>query len=203
MDDKIELLIKNLKRRTFIPHYCEDTQQAINKVLEIIPQNASVGIGGSMTLKNMNMHEILQNRGNQVLSAGFTKDMSNEEIYKKAAFSDVYMTSVNAITTEGELINIDGRGNRVAAIIYGPPVVVAVLGVNKIVDNLSDGISRVRNVASPQNCVRLNKKTPCSVTGKCHHCYPPETICRNTVITHFPSNGKEFHVIIINENIGY
>ena len=203
MKEKIDLLIKNLKRRTFLPHYCENSQQAVQKVLELIPETASVGIGGSMTLKDMDIPNILQNRGNNVFSAGFTKNMTNEEIYKNAAFSDVYMTSVNAITTDGELINIDGRGNRVAAILYGPPVVIAVVGINKLVDNQCDAISRVRNIASPQNCIRLNKNTPCSITGKCHYCYPPQTICRSTVITHFPSSGKKFHIIIINEKIGY
>lgn len=203
MDEKINLLLKNLKKRTFLPHYCENSQQAIDKVLELIPQNAKVGIGGSMTISNMDIPNILHKRGNIIFSAGFTKDMTNEEIYRNAAFSDVYMTSVNAITIDGELINIDGRGNRVAAILYGPPVVVAVVGVNKLVDNLDEAVFRVRNVASPQNCIRLNKNTPCAITGKCHRCYPPNTICRSTVITHFPSSGKQFHVIIVNGKIGY
>ncbi|HEY8419554.1 MAG TPA: lactate utilization protein [Clostridia bacterium] len=203
MDEKISLLIKNLKRRTFIPHYCENSQQAIETVLSIVPQDAKVGIGGSMTIRNMDLPNILKNRGNFVLMAGFT-DMPNDEIYKQAAFADVYMTSTNAITTSGELVNIDGRGNRVAAVIYGPPVVVAILGVNKITDTIDEAINRVRNVASPKNCVRLSKKTPCSVTGKCHYCSPPETICRSTVITHFPSSSnKEFHVIIVNEELGF
>ncbi|HEY8443476.1 MAG TPA: lactate utilization protein [Clostridia bacterium] len=203
MEDKINTLLKNLKRRTFIPHFCQTSQEAIEKVLSIIPQNAKVGIGGSMTIKNMDIPNILKNRGNQVLMAGFT-DLPNDEVYKQAAFADVYMTSANAITTSGELVNIDGRGNRVAAIIYGPPVVITIAGVNKITDSIDEAIHRVRNVASPKNCVRLSKKTPCSITGKCHYCYPPETICRSTVITHFPSSSnKEFHIIIVNEDLGY
>ncbi|HEY8423915.1 MAG TPA: lactate utilization protein [Clostridia bacterium] len=203
MDAKIEQLLKNLKRRTFIPHYCENTTEAIEKILSLIPQNAKVGIGGSMTIRNMDLPNILKNRGNQVLLASFS-DLPTEEIYKQAAFADIYMTSANAITIDGELVNIDGRGNRVAAITYGPPVVIAIVGVNKITDSIDDAIKRVRNVASPKNCVRLNKKTPCSITGKCGYCYPPATICCATVITHFPSSSKkEFHVIIVNEELGF
>lgn len=202
MNDKVKKTLDNLKRRTFIPHYCENTKQAIDKVLSLIPHNAKVGIGGSMTIENMDIPNLLKNRGNTVLKAGFT-DLPNDQVYEQAAFADIYMTSANAITTSGEIVNIDGRGNRVAAIIYGPPVIIAIVGVNKITDSLEEAISRVRNVASPQNCVRLSKKTPCSITGKCAYCYPPETICRSTVICHFPSTDKQYHIILVNEELGY
>ncbi|HHW89385.1 MAG TPA: lactate utilization protein [Clostridiales bacterium] len=202
MNDKINKTLNNLKKRTFSPYYYETAEEAIEKVFELIPKDAKVGIGGSMTITNMDIPNLLKNRGNQVLMAGYT-DLPKEQIYRQAAFADVYMTSANAITCDGEIVNIDGRGNRVAATIYGPPVVIAVVGVNKITDSLEDAIKRARNVASPQNCVRLNKKTPCAITGKCSYCYPPETICRNTVITHFPSSGKQYYVILVNQELGY
>lgn len=202
MDENVEQLIKNLARRTFIPHYCQTAAEAWELIKQIIPDNSSVGIGGSMTLQNMKVPMLLTKRGNSVFCAGFTQ-LPNDEVYAKAAISDFYMSSANAITQDGEIVNIDGRGNRVAAILYGPKIVITVAGINKIVSDLKSAIDRVRNVASPQNTKRLNKRTPCAVTGKCHYCYPPETICRSTVITHFPSSGKIFHVIIINENLGY
>ena len=202
MDDIIIKTLNNLKKRTFLPHYCQTTEEAIAKVLELIPKDAKVGIGGSMTIANMGIPNLLKNRGNQVPMAGYV-DLPKEQIYQQAAFADVYMTSANAITCEGEIVNIDGRGNRVAATIFGPPVIIAVTGVNKITDSLEDAIKRVRNVASPKNCVRLNKKTQCAISGKCAYCYPPETICRNTVITHFPSSGKQYHVILVNQELGF
>lgn len=202
MKDKIDLLISNLKKRTFIPHVCKTKEEAIELCCSLIPASADVGIGGSMTIAGMGLAKILYDRGNTVYSAGFT-NLPPDEIYKKAQTTEFYLSSTNAICTSGELVNIDGRGNRLSSFIYGHPNVIVIAGINKITDSIDDAIHRVRNVATPKNCVRLNKKTPCAVTGTCHKCYPPETICRSTVITHFPPNNTQFHIILVEEELGY
>ena len=111
--------------------------------------------------------------------------------------------STNAITLDGELINIDGNGNRVAALIYGPDQVIIVAGLNKVTANVEDGIRRVRNCATPPNCIRLNKKTPCATTGRCADCLSPEGICNQIVITRRSGNPDRIKVILIGESLGY
>ena len=111
--------------------------------------------------------------------------------------------SENALTKNGCLVNIDGRGNRVAAMLDGPKNLVIITGTNKIVDNIEDGISRTRNVATPKNCVRLNKKTPCAIVGHCCNCNSEESICNATVIQHHPMSGKNVYIVLIDKNLGY
>ena len=124
-------------------------------------------------------------------------------MYRDAFSADTYFMSTNAITLDGELINIDGNGNRVAALIYGPDQVIIVAGLNKVTANVEDGIRRVRNCATPPNCIRLNKKTPCAATGRCADCLSPEGICNQLVITRRSGNPDRIKVILIGESLGY
>ena len=117
--------------------------------------------------------------------------------------ADWYITSTNALSVSGDLINIDGRANRVAAMLNGPKNILVICGINKIVKSIDEGIQRVRDVASPLNCRRLNKKTPCVVTGKCTHCNSPDTICNATVIQHHPTIGSNVYIVLINKNLGF
>ena len=127
----------------------------------------------------------------------------HEDLYWEMARADWYITSTNAIAQTGELINIDGRANRVAAMLYGPKNILVVCGVNKIVKDINEGIDRVRNVAAPLNTKRLAKNTPCAITGKCGNCLSPDTICKATVIHHHPTTGKNFYIVLIDEKLGY
>ena len=132
---------------------------------------------------------------------GLTAD-EIKEIYRKSFFCDAYFTSTNAITEEGELYNVDGNGNRVAAMLYGPDKVIVIAGVNKIVKDINEAIYRVENLAAPANAKRLNRKTPCTVTGKCMNCNSPERICREYTVIRKPVPNRIF-VLLLNEEYGY
>lgn len=194
--------IKNLNKHGFVASLYEKREEALNYLLSIIPPDASVGFGGSQTVIDIGLPELLISRGNTVYHRSYTK-MDAEEVYKKSATADFYIASANALTEEGEIINIDGRGNRISAMIYGTKNVIFVAGTNKITKDIASGIERTRNVSSPKNCVRLNKKTPCAVTGKCERCNSPDTICRATVIHHHPTVAQKAFVVLINETLGY
>ena len=125
-----------------------------------------------------------------------------KQIYREAFFCDAYFTSTNAITEDGELYNVDGNGNRVAAMLYGPDKVIVIAGVNKIVKNINEAISRVENLAAPANAKRLNRKTPCVITGKCMNCNSPERICREYTVIRKPAPNRIF-ILLLNENYGY
>ena len=199
---KKDLTVSNLNKHGFIASLYENREEALKYLLSIIPTDASVGFGGSQTVIEIGLPELLIKRGNTVYHRSYT-DMDVEEIYKKSAVADFYIASANALTEEGEIINIDGRGNRVSAMIYGAKNVIFVAGTNKITKDIASGIERTRNISSPKNCVRLNKKTPCAVTGKCERCNSPDTICRATVIHHHPTAAQKAFVVVINETLGY
>ena len=158
-----------------------------------------------MTLSESGIMNMLQNRTDiTLLDRSKAKDAAEtKQIYHDALSSDVYFMSSNAITKDGELINIDGNGNRVAALIYGPEHVVLVVGMNKVVSTVDDGIRRVHDIAASANGVRLSKSTPCAVTGFCHDCLSPECMCSHTVITRRSGVADRIHVILVGETLGY
>lgn len=197
-----ERTIEKLNRNGFIATFSENETAALDYLLNVIPRDASVGFGGSQTILEIGLVPKLIERGNTVYHRSFTT-LSAEEIYEKAATADWFIASANAITEEGELVNIDGRGNRVSAMIFGAKNVVFVAGVNKLVPDLAAGIERTRNVSGSKNCVRLEKKTPCSVTGKCARCNSQDTICRVTVVHHHPTSAQTAYVVLINKTLGY
>ena len=125
------------------------------------------------------------------------------KVYGEICMSDIFLMSTNAITLNGELINIDGRGNRVAFLCYGPQNVVILAGMNKVVTDVESGIKRVRDIASPPNTVRLNKKTPCAITGKCEDCYSPDCICSQIVVTRRSGYPNRIKIILVGEELGY
>ena len=126
-----------------------------------------------------------------------------KEIYHKALSCDYYFMSTNAVTLDGELVNTDGNGNRVAALIFGPAQVIIVCGMNKVATDTDAAIARVRNIASPPNCNRLNRKTPCATTGVCADCLSPECICNHTVITRRCGTPHRIKVLLVGEELGY
>lgn len=200
----INLLCGNLKAKGFIPSYFESEKEAIDYAMSLIDSNQTVGSGGSMTIKSLGLLNKLKERGNIIYHTDFFPNDDRKELYRKAGEADFYLSSANAITQGGDIVNIDGTANRVSALIYGCKNVMYLVGVNKICADLDSAIDRVRNVASPLNTKRLNRKTPCAITGKCSYCNSPDCICNTTVISHHPTTKQEnVYVIIINKELGY
>ncbi len=198
----MEKLLKNLKSRGFEPYYVNDCEEAKKLISDLVPKGSSIGFGGSVTVTEMGLLPYLSELG-YVLYHRSLPDYTAEDVYTLSHTADWFCSSTNALCESGDLVNIDGRANRVAEMLYGPKNILIVCGVNKIVKTIDEGIYRTRNVASPKNCVKLGKKTPCAVTGKCMNCNSPDTICKATVIQHHPTSGKRVCIVIINENLGF
>ena len=198
-------IIKALEKRNMRGYYCADCAAAVELAKTLTPAGSTVSFGGSMTLSEAGIMDMLKSRTDiTLLDRSQAKDAEEiKQIYHAALSSDVYFMSSNAITKDGELINIDGNGNRVAALIYGPEHVVLVVGMNKVVATVDDGIRRVHDIASPANGVRLGKSTPCAVTGFCHDCLSPECMCSHTVITRRSYIADRIHVILVGDTLGY
>lgn len=201
---KAENIITNFEKRNIEGFYCSNAENAAAKILEIIADNSSVSWGGSMTLKEIGILEKLKNKNLELLDRSEARnEKEKEEIYHKALNADYYLMSSNAITQSGKLVNIDGRGNRAAALIYGPKNVIVAAGMNKVVIDEETAVKRVRNQAAPANVARLNKNTPCAETGRCHECQVEDTICCQTVITRRSNTKNRIKVILIGEELGY
>lgn len=198
-------IIENLKKRQMEGYYCPTCADAVKKAMELIPAGSNVTFGGSMTLTESGVMEALQSREDITLydrSKAATPE-EVQKIYRQAFSCDYYFMSTNAITLDGELVNIDGNGNRVAALIFGPSNVILVCGMNKVSINTEEAIARVRNIASPPNCNRLDRKTPCAITGKCADCLSPDCICNHTVITRRSGTAGRIKVLLVGEELGY
>lgn len=197
-------IIGNFKKRQIEGYYCPDRISAVQKALELIPKGASIGWGGSTTLIETGLMDAIQNGDYKTINPDIAKNPEEQrKIYGEICCSDFFLMSTNAITLDGELINIDGRGNRVAFLCYGPQNVLILTGMNKIVSNVEEGLNRVRNIAAPPNAIRLNRKTPCAITGKCGDCYSPECMCGQFVITRRSGIPNRIKVILIGEELGY
>lgn len=203
-ENTAKTIIANLEKRQMKGWYCQDSAAAVKKVLELVPEQSSVTWGGTMTMEECGLMDALK-KGSYTLIDRLAAKTPEEKktLYAKAVCADYFFMSANAITLNGELINVDGAGNRVACLCSGPDNVIVLAGMNKVVTTLEDGHNRVRNTAAPINTLRLNKKTPCSVTGKCADCQSPDCICSQIVVTrrsHIPGRIK---VILIGEELGY
>lgn len=200
----IQQVKENLKKRGFLPYYFDSSKEAVDFVLELIPENESVGIGGSMTVTGLELDKKLQQKGVTVYSHSLVSPELKNKVYQLANSADWYLSSTNALTESGDFVNIDGSANRISALCFGVKKVIYVLGVNKITPDIESAISRVRNVAAPLNTRRLNKNTPCATSGECCYCDSPDCICNATLISHHPTKYQEkVYVVIINENLGY
>lgn len=203
---RMETVIKNLEKRNITGHYCESAAEAAETVKALIEEGAEVSWGGSATLDEIGVKDMLKSGSYNVNDPmEIRKDrVTTIELRRKALTCDVFLSSLNAITMDGEIVNIDGTGNRVAAITFGPKKVILVAGVNKIVNEEKDAVGRIKTDACPPNCIRLGKKTPCAVTGKCGNCLSVgNTICSYTVVTRFSPEVDRLHVVLVNENLGF
>lgn len=203
-------IIKKLELRKMKGYYCPDIASAKEKLLELLGGEANannaaktVAYGGSMTLDENGFKDVVSSSGHElIIRENYKTPEEIKECKAKQVNADVFLTSTNAITLDGELINIDARGNRVSFLIYGPDSVIVIAGMNKVVANVEEGIARVKTCAVPPNCVRLDVKTPCSLTGKCADCYG-DTLCCQYVITRVSKFPDRIKVILVGQELGY
>lgn len=203
-EEKLVLAKKGLEINGFVVYICQDKQEACNCVSELIKDHEMVRDGGSQTLVETNVISVLAKRDIDYFSHN-DASISKEDkaiAMQKAGQADTFLASTNALTLDGELINVDGNGNRVAAMIYGPKQVIIVAGVNKIVENEDEAIKRIRNVAALKNALRLNKNTPCVIKKTCLNCKSKDRICCSYVKINFQKDDR-IKIILINEEYGY
>ncbi|MCX7857881.1 MAG: lactate utilization protein [Deltaproteobacteria bacterium] len=201
----VERTIKKLTENGFKASYFEDRNTLRESVLSIIPPGATIGVGGSVTVRELGIVEILNGRGFTVYDH-WKEGLSNEErarIRKAHLTCQVFITGTNAITEDGEIVNIDGIGNRVASMIYGPETVIVIAGYKKIVKNLQSAIERIKSIAAPMNAKRLNLTLPCSEYGYCTNCKSEKRICRILTVIQKRPPETEMYIFIINEDIGF
>ena len=197
-------VIKNLARRNIEAFYCPTSREAVDKLLEMIPQGSSVTWGGSMSIRDIGIPAALADAGKyEVYDRDKAPDRAAAtEIYLKAFSCDYYLSSANAITEDGVIVNIDGTGNRVAAITFGPRNVIFVIGMNKLTQNVDAALARVRSLAAPVNTARFDIQTPCKLDGVCHNCLSDDCICNYIHYLRHSPKGKH-KVILVGESIGY
>lgn len=204
-EKKIEKTINNLKKNNINGYYVKDNDELINLIKDIAKEGEVVSVGGSMSLFESKVIELLRSGRYEFLDR-YKKDLTQEdikEIYRKSFFADTYFASANAITEDGKIFNVDGNGNRVAAILYGPDKVVLIVGVNKIVKNIEQAVARNRSISGPANAKRLNLSTPCVKTGQCMECNIEDRICCEYTVIKRQRNPKRMHVIFINDTLGF
>jgi hypothetical protein len=202
-----EQLIKNFKKRGIAGIYCEGSGDAVREVCRMIPAGSLVGLGGSETLLESGLVAALRRMDIRLLDRyreGIDK-AAIDEMRRQGLGADVFICSSNAITAAGELVNVDGTGNRVAAMIFGPGKVIVMAGMNKVAANIDAAIARVKNTAAPANAIRVGVETPCAKTGFCRdpYCQPPHRICCQLVITEASMTPGRITVVLVGEALGY
>ncbi|MEG0165794.1 lactate utilization protein [Anaerorhabdus sp.] len=202
LENQITMCKAKLELHQFKVSVVENKEECIELLKECISPAETVAVGGSMTLFEAGIIDYLEHKTDiHYLDRYHTEDAV--EIYHQSLLSDVYITSSNAVTLDGKLYNVDGTGNRVAALTYGPDRVLVVVGWNKLVKDIDSAIERVEQIAAPTNAVRLNRGTPCTTLGYCVHCESEKRICSTQVITTRSHIKERIHVIIVKENLGY
>lgn len=194
-----------LRRNQMAAHFAATPEASRELALSLIPAGASVGLGGSMTLDEIGLVAAVRGGDYRLLDRyrpGLT-DAELKDIFRANFSADVFLTSTNALTAGGELVNKDGRGTRMAAVVYGPDRVIVVAGRNKLVKDVPAGLERIETVAAPRNTVRLKVNTPCVQTGRCMDCRSAQRICCHTVISGFQRVKDRIHVILVDADLGY
>ena len=195
-----QTVIKGLQSRNMTGYYAEDKEAALKQALELIEENSTISMGGCMSAHEIGLVQALQEGNYQYLDRS---KMEPREGLLAAYDSDVFLSSVNAMTSDGILVNIDGNSNRVSCIAQGPKKVIFIVGMNKVCADLDSAMKRARNVAAPINAQRFEVKTPCKETGKCFDCKSPDTICCQFLITRYSRHTGRIHVILVNDNLGF
>ena len=194
-------VIKGLQSRNMSGYYAESREEALRLALELIPEGSTATMGGGVSVQEIGLVDALKQGNYKFIDRDAYED-------KRAAMlaaydADFFLTSANALTDDGILVNIDGNANRVSAIAQGPKKVIVIAGMNKVCDDLDGAMKRARNVAAPINAQRFGLSTPCSKTGKCFDCKSPDTICCQFLITRYSKHPDRIHVILVNDTLGF
>ncbi len=204
-EERIAGTLKALKRNEFLAFYHPTASEASAFVLNMVREGMTVGIGGSLTIRQMDLPGELEARGVRLLDH-WREDLSAEDIFrirKEQLTCDLFLTSVNALTEQGELVSRDGIGNRVSATTFGPAKVVIVASVQKIVPDLAAAFRRIEEIAAPMRAASLKLDLPCTRTHRCVHCHDPSNICRVTVVLHRRPMLTDLTVVLVGEPLGY
>ena len=199
-----EILVKNLRSRHFDAYYCATREDALRKTLELIPQGSSVGWGGALSAQQIGLMDAVRSGPYDAIDRDRCATAEEKDACSRRCLSaDVFLTGANGMSLDGQMVNIDGTGNRVAAIIYGPKSVLVIAGMNKVEDTLEDAIRRARTVASPINAQRFGLDTPCSTTGACADCKNLRCVCNQIVITRHCRPAGRIKFILVGEELGF
>ncbi len=199
-----ETIMKNLSMRGISGYYFDTIDDLHTRIQTMVPKNATVSWGGSETLKETKIIDLLNNGNYNVLDRSTANTPAEKKaLYGKIVTSDYFFMSSNAVTLDGELVNIDGSGNRVACLIHGPENVIVIIGMNKIAMDVESAIKRIQNVVAPANALRLNKNTPCYRTGQCGNCFSADCMCSSIVITRKSNTEGRIKVFFVADTLGY
>lgn len=194
-------VIEGLGSRNMTGYYAKDKEEALKLALELIPKGCSVTMGGCMSAQEIGLTDAVKTSDYRYIDRNAAADKRAAELETYGA--DVFISSANAMTDDGVLVNIDGNSNRVSAIAYGPKKVVFIVGINKICSDIDSALKRARNVAATTNVQRFGLSTPCTKTGTCFNCKSPDTICCQFLITRYSRHKDRIHVILVNDNLGF
>ena len=195
-----ETVIKGLKSRNMTGYYAKNKEEALELALGLIAKGSSITMGGCMSAKEIGLVSALEEGDYHFIDR--TK-LEPREALLAAYDADIFLSSANALTDDGILVNIDGNANRVSCIAQGPKKVLFIVSMNKICSDLDSAMKRARNIAAPANAQRFDIKTPCKLTGRCSDCKSPDTICCQFLITRYSRHMDRIHVILVNENLGF
>lgn len=199
-----EKIIENLKSRNMEGYFAESKEEALKKALELIPEGSSISWGGSMSIAEIGLEQAVCQGNYTVYNRNAAKNPEEKRKMELAAYDcDFYLASSNAISEDGILVNVDGYANRVSCIAAGPRNVLMIIGMNKVVKDAENALSRARNEAAPVNAQRFPVDTPCKKTGACFDCKSPDTICCQILITRFSKVPKRIKVILVNDDLGF
>lgn len=203
-EKRAQVLVKNLKSRNFEAYYCPTSEDALEKALELIPTGSVVGWGGATSAQQIGLLDVLKTGDYREIDRDkAATPEERQQMMRQCLISDVFVTGANALSLDGEMVNIDGIGNRVASIVYGPRSVVVIVGMNKVADTLEDAVVRARNVAAPINKQRFAGESPCMVTGTCADCKSEGCICNQILVTRRSNPAGRIKFIIVGEELGF
>ena len=194
-------VIKGLQSRNMTGYYAASKEEALKTALSLIPEKSSVTMGGGMSVHEIGLVDALKNGNYSFIDRNAYEDRRTSMLL--AYDADVFLSSANAITEDGIMVNIDGNSNRVSAIAQGPKKVIFIVGMNKVCSDVDGAMKRARNVAAPINAQRIGLSTPCAKTGACMDCKSPDTICCQFLITRYSRHKDRIHVILVNDSLGF
>lgn len=202
-DTKGPIVAQRFMKRGFAAYYCPTKEEGLHQALSLIPKDHVVSWGGSESIQAIGLLTAVKERYDVIDRDTAQTPAARQELMRRALLSDTFLMGTNAATEDGQLVNIDGNGNRVAALIYGPKQVLVIVGMNKIVPTWQDALTRARTIAAPMNMQRFHRNTPCNVTGICADCTSAECICNQIVWTRRSQPQGRIQIILIGETIGY